>query len=585
MSTLWTPDPALADFRDFLGLVWQTLGLPKPTAIQYDIAHFMQHGPKRQVIQAQRGEGKTYIGCAYCAWSIYQDPDTDILSISASLPFATQSSTFVRQLFKEMEVLHPLCPTAEGRNSTLAWDCALATPKHSPTFKSVGITGQLAGSRARTILMDDVEQINNADTQLKRDKLSERIKEIDAILKPDTATHSSRVLVLGTPQTEDTIYRLLEKRGYSTRIWPARLPNQKQRSGYGDKLAPIIERALEKHPTAVGKPTDPQRFSEADLAEREASFGRSGFALQFMLDTTLSDAERYPLKHADLVVMDLDTAMGPEWVTWASGPDQEWKDLPLVGLAGDRYYRPFRVSEKLIPYKGSCLAIDPGGFGRDETGWVVIKNINAQLFLLDCGGLFGGHTEKNLQYLANKAKEHAVNYTLLEANFGDGMYTSLLKPYLAKTWPCGIEEVTVTKQKELRIIETLEPVMNQHKLIVNRKLIELDYTTRKDQPAEQAIRYQLFYQLSRITKDRGALAHEDRLDALSLGVGHWVSAMAVDTERAAALHDKRIREMEIKSYLKGSKGVLVGSGMPRPPHQRDAGNAVYRYTRSDRIRR
>ena len=48
--------------------------------------------------------------------------------------------------------------------------------------------------------------------------------------------------------------------------------------------------------TIVGEPTDPARFSDFDLLEREASYGRLGFALQFMLDTRLSDAERYPLK-------------------------------------------------------------------------------------------------------------------------------------------------------------------------------------------------------------------------------------------------------------------------------------------------
>ena len=46
----------------------------------------------------------------------------------------------------------------------------------------------------------------------------------------------------------------------------------------------------------IGEPTDPNRFSEFDLLEREANYGRSGFALQFMLDTRLSDAKRYPLK-------------------------------------------------------------------------------------------------------------------------------------------------------------------------------------------------------------------------------------------------------------------------------------------------
>ena len=34
------------------------------------------------------------------------------------------------------------------------------------------------------------------------------------------------------------------------------------------------------------------------------------------------------------------------------------------------------------------------------------------------------------------------------------------------------------------------------------------------------------YQLSRITRDRGSLVHDDRLDALSIAVGYWTQQMA-----------------------------------------------------------
>ena len=64
--------------------------------------------------------------------------------------------------------------------------------------------------------------------------------------------------------------------------------------------------------TIIGEPTDPARFSDFDLFEREASYGRSGFALQFMLDTRLSDAVRYPLKVSDLIIMDIPTQEAPE---------------------------------------------------------------------------------------------------------------------------------------------------------------------------------------------------------------------------------------------------------------------------------
>jgi hypothetical protein len=157
--------------------------------------------------------------------------------------------------------------------------------------KSIGISGQLAGSRADVIVADDIEVPNNSMTQGMRDKLSEAVKEFDAILKPD-----GRIIYLGTPQNQESLYNKLPDRGYKVSIWPARYPNTDQTVGYGIILARFISNAMTANDLLVVEPTDPNRFSEFDLLEREASYGRSGFALQFMLDTRLSDAERYPLK-------------------------------------------------------------------------------------------------------------------------------------------------------------------------------------------------------------------------------------------------------------------------------------------------
>ena len=53
------PLEQLRDFRNFLFVVWKHLNLPNPTDLQYDIAEFMQHGPKRSVVMAFRGVGKS----------------------------------------------------------------------------------------------------------------------------------------------------------------------------------------------------------------------------------------------------------------------------------------------------------------------------------------------------------------------------------------------------------------------------------------------------------------------------------------------------------------------------------------------
>jgi hypothetical protein len=80
--------------------------------------------------------------------------------------------------------------------------------------------------------------------------------------------------------------------GYDIRVWTARYPNPKQRAKYGERLSSGIAQELDENPSLAGHSTEPSRFTDMDLAEREASWGRSGFALQYMLDTSFADADR-----------------------------------------------------------------------------------------------------------------------------------------------------------------------------------------------------------------------------------------------------------------------------------------------------
>lgn len=516
----------LKDFRNFLWLVWKHLNLPQPTPVQYDIAEFLQNGPKRSVIEAFRGVGKSYVTSAFVVHQLLLNPDIKVLVVSASKTRSDDFSTFTQRLIWEMPILQHLMPKEGQRQSKIAFDVAPAQASHSPSVKSVGITGQLAGSRADLIIADDVEIPNNSATQMMREKLSESVKEFDAVLKPD-----GRIIYLGTPQTEMSLYETLPERGYEVRIWPARFPDDTIRVKYGDRLAPMIEDKLDRKQGEVGAPTDPQRFSAEDLMERELSYGRSGFSLQFMLDTSLSDQDRYPLKLSDLIIMDLDSEKAPEKLVWGNNPMDKIPEVPVVGLNGDFYFGPQQKMGDWIPYTGSVMSIDPSGRGQDELGYSVVKMLNGQLFVTAAGGMQGGYKDSVLKSLAIIAKQQNVNYVIIESNFGDGMFTELFKPVINKVHPVTMEEVRHSKQKEKRIIDTLEPVMNQHKLIFDRKIILDDYKTVQGYATEKAMKYSLFYQMTRITGDRGSLSHDDRLDALAIAVNYWVEQMAADAEK------------------------------------------------------
>lgn len=548
-GTLETLPEPLRDFRGFLWYTWRHLGLPEPTPVQLDMADWIANGPRRRMAEAFRGVGKSWMTVAYVAWRLRLDPQVKIMVVSATGQLADDFCTFLLQLIHDMPLLSPLIPREDQRSSRVKFDVGLAEPSKDPSVKSVGINGQMTGSRADLIIADDIEIPNNSDTQMMRDKLAERVKEFDAILKP-----GGEILYLGTPQTEESLYNQLPDRGYTLRVWPSEIPEGDWRATYGDRLAPMVVDLIAKHPP--GKPTDPLRFSEYDLAERKASYGRSGYAKQYMLDTRLSDALKYPLKVNDIPVMDLDPKVAPERVLWDGL--EYISDLPNVALSGDRWSRGTPGGDWL-PYTGTVMSLDPSGRGGDETGYSVVSMLSGNLFVRAWGGIEGGYSPENLGRIAGIARDHGVKLIVVESNFGDGMFLELLKPVLAKVHPdCGCEEVRSSRQKELRIIDTLEPVLNQHRLVLDRKLIEADYRSVDHKSPEVAPQFRGVFQMSRITRDRGALRWDDRIDALSMAVAYWVQSMAQDADR---LHADRLQaeiDQELSLYDQTFYGVPKG---------------------------
>ncbi len=543
------------NFRFFLHHVWVHLGFPSPTKIQLDMARYLQTGGDQIMLQAFRGVGKSWVTAAFVVWLLLRDPHLNILVVSASKSHADNTTTFCLQLIKSIPELAHLIPRSDQREAKVQFDVGPAQNSRDPSMKSLGIDGQLTGCRADIIIPDDVETPRNSQTQMMREQLRTKVEEFAAILKP-----RGRVVYLGTPQCEDSLYRTLPSKGYKVRIWPARYPTERQREGYGIAFAPTLANDLDSGAAKVGDPTEPERFPEEVLAKKEAEYARSGFAMQFMLDTNLADGSRYPLKISDLIVMDLNVEVAPPKVVWGRAPELIWNELPNVGMAGDRLYRPMTVigtSSEWAAYTGSVLAIDPAGRGKDEVGYCVVKILHGTLYVTDWGGFNGGYEDVNLARLATIAKTQQVNIVLVEQNFGDGMFTKLLAPFLTRAGhPCTVEEVHHSVQKERRIIDTLEPILNSHKLVLDARLVKKDYDSVGQYPLETQAQYMGLWQLTRITRDRGSLKHDDRLDALAIGVAYWTEHMSRDSDEALRDHQGALMDEEIRKFLEASDADL-----------------------------
>ena len=529
-------EKARQHFWAFVYIVWKSIGLPNPTPIQVDIAQYLQNLPSdRIVIQGFRGVAKSFLTCAYAVWRLWPNRDLKVLIISASRDRADDNARFIKSIIRTLPFLADMKADKSQLDTQNIFNVGGAQADISPSVKSVGITGQITGTRADLLISDDVEVPKNSGTQMQRDKLSEAVKEYDAILKP-----GGQIIYLGTPQNEASLYNTLRRRGYETRIWTVLYPeSDEEMESYGDSLAPFIrDKYLSDPKKYAGKPTDPSRFDEIEIEKRRLSYGRAGFALQFMLNTNLSDYEKYPLKVSDLIIDSLDPHETSTKWAWANGVQQRMGDIPCVAMNGDMYYAPLSRSPDTLPYTGTVMAIDPAGRGSDESAYAVMKALNGYLFLMDVGGFTEGYSDLALTQMAQLAKFWQVNEIVVEANFGDGMFTKLMSPIFSKIHPCAITEVKNTKQKELRIIDTLEPVLMRHKLIVNQSVIENDYRRY-----ESGQTYSLIYQMTRICRDKNAIAHDDRLDAVTMAVAYWLSSMDIDGDKKEEGSERSIEEM------------------------------------------
>lgn len=584
------------DFKNFLWKSWKSLGYVSPTPIQYDMADWLQYGPDKSITMAFRGVGKSFVAVDYGLWALYCDPDAEVLTVSATSRFAGNNARFAYSMIMGFDWLAHMKPGTNQRQSALAFDVSGASPKKSESFCAESLFGQITGRRATLIIPDDVEIPSTCDTETKREELIHRFGELGgAILKPGVG---NGVKVLGTCQTEDSLYiKLVQERGYALRMWPILYPTAEEQIKYSSWLAPKLAQQLHENPSLADTSTEPSRFDEADIAVREIEFGRTEFARQFKLHLDAGAGNAAPLKLRDLMVLDWGPPVGdtplklPHEVSWGPAKERAVDGIEFDAMNGDGLFYPARVSppEEWRPVNSTIMYVDPSGAGNDETTWPIISSHNACAFLNHLGKSKAGHTEETLQQIAQDAKTWGVNYIYIESNFGQAMFGELLRPKLLEIGhPCSIEEDRKgSTQKERRIIETLEPVVSSHRLVVNARVLQSDY--RVDYRDVEDVKrrfYRLTYQFTRITKERGCIAHDDRVDALASAIGKLVGilgqtvdgARQVSREEAMRVEAEKIIEARRKQGLplfgleENMRGLLGGFGRGKKLFNKGSGD-------------
>ena len=524
-------------------------GNPNLTKVQADICKWLYLGPTYRMVQAQRGQAKTTFTAIYAVFRLIHDPKCRVVIFSAAGGMSKKIAAFIIQMINGLAFLSMLRAdkNAGDRESVEGYDVhwLFRGVDKQPSVCCMGVDSNAPGNRADLLISDDIESPKNSRTVTAREVLEDLTKEFESICT------EGDIVYLGTPQSVESIYNNLPARGYAVRIWTGRYPTEKEEEQYGDNLAPMIKQDMILDPSlrigggidgTSGKPTCPTMLSEELLQQKELSQGKAKFSLQYMLNTSLSDSERYPLKLSHLIVADFNSDQGPVLPVWSNDPRNMYQSINF-GLKY-KVYRAVQHQYELRAYDQTIMYIDPAGGGKngDEMGYCVIKLIGAYIYIAAIGGVPGGYEEDKLLKLVHVAKEYGAKTVCIEKNYGNGAHANMMKPLFAKEkWPVRLEEVYETGQKELRIIDVVEPLLTSHRLVISPSVLESDAVSVNIHPIATQMTYRFIHQLSMLTRDKGCLRHDDRLDSLAGAIRFVIERLDFDTQ--IMIEAKRRSEM------------------------------------------
>lgn len=590
-------DP-LRNPKNFLFKTWRYLGLPDPSPLQYDFMEYVndhrawkqveeaaRRGDEgaRKILMAFRGAAKTYVVTTNGVYRLRENQEEEVLCVSATHGFAGQIASMAYNMITQFDFLAPdMAPSDHQRKSALAFDVRGARPANKDlSFCAEGIFGQITGKRATIIQGDDLETPNTSETETKRAQLRLRTQELGgAIIKP-----GGDIFLLGTPQNEQTIYKeYAEEKGYELRIYPVKYPRPSEDPKkdellkYGPRLAPLIANALTANPLLAGTSTEPARFTERDVIQRQVEYGLTEFERQFMLWMDAGAGRQHPLKLRDLTILDISPPnptsgyklMLPAEMIRSTLHEHRIRNLQVDSLPGDGYtFGPMKL-DVLLPAEEVICWVDPSGDGKDETTWTILAGQAGRVFLLEQGASREGYTDSTLLAIAETCKKWGVQQVQVESNFGQGMFSSLLRPKLTKMDSHAevIDKRIGKQRKELRIVTTLEPLVTGHRLVINRAVLDQDFSVDYPDVEEHKRRfYRLTFQFTRISKIKGAIKHDDRVDGLAGGCAHFVERMQATLNEAESRGREKALEMElekVKDNLRAAGRPVLGEETPDP---------------------
>lgn len=520
------------DWDFYVDECFRQMKWPKQALTAYERAmfHDMAFGHPRRVICAPRGIGKTYGVTMLATWRLRRDRNRRIIIVNYNDKYAGKTLFLIREMLESLPFLQDLAPKGQDVDNRLSFNVHGASPNRQPSVSVGSINASLESMRAHSIFFDDVETKKNVITVEGRETLKAQTNEGTNIIYPAStdAVDAPEIIVTQTPKHDESIVRTFKDRGFNVFCYPLLVPAEGEPGPY--ILAPAAERLMQG--LAPGTLLVP-RFSPAEVAERRAA--KHEFWREQQQAVSLGGLEERPLSLSDLIVYDFPPPPGklPLSVSWGTSNNNGSTKLsiPCLGFGNDALHGPIFVDKEFANPFVTKAAIDPSGKGKDKTGIAIGSTLGGMVFVHLVDGLPGGVDEPTIEKLVLLLKQYRVQEVVFEKNFDTtGIYQQTLEtlihrhhappgdPLFPEGWTCRVEGIHSTRNKEDRIITSLQSIMGSHRLVMHPQ------TLRPDLREEDSFYNELQYQIANIKQTekrdgkvvRSVLREDGKIDALAM---------------------------------------------------------------------
>ncbi|MES9136996.1 hypothetical protein ABER38_12000, partial [Cutibacterium acnes] len=180
------------------------------------------------------------------------------------------------------------------------------------------------------------------------------------------------------------------------------------------------------------------------------------------------------------------------------------------------------------PFTNTKAFLDPAGGGSDESVIIATASVGPYIHVIGMYVYHGGQTEENIKEAVEWCDKHGVLDLTIEDNMGHGTVVNMYRGEIRRQGlVIGCSGVYSSGQKEMRIINRLNAVLERHRLVIHWSVLEEDVRLCRGM-ANGGREYSLFWQMQNITLDRDSIPHDDRVETLSAAVYLHVEALQQD---------------------------------------------------------